>query len=51
MIEDQSQAEEARKVLLELKADNKGIENQGKAIAEAKARAEAGRIIGASQVK
>lgn len=26
-IEDQSQAEEARKSLLELKAENKGIEN------------------------
>eukprot|EP01017_Pseudomicrothorax_dubius_P016763 TRINITY_DN1896_c0_g1_i6.p1 TRINITY_DN1896_c0_g1~~TRINITY_DN1896_c0_g1_i6.p1 ORF type:complete len:800 (+),score=283.28 TRINITY_DN1896_c0_g1_i6:30-2429(+) len=50
-IEDQAKAEIARTKLLQLQAESKGVQNQGKAIAEAKARAEAEEITANSKVK
>lgn len=50
-IDDQSKAEEAKTKLVELEANCKTVENQGKAIAEAKAKAQADAIKAEANLK
>lgn len=50
-IEDQSKAENSRKTLLELQAKSEAVKNQGVAIAEAKAKAEANEIYYQSKLR
>lgn len=50
-IEDESKAEAAKKALLELQAKSEAIKNQGVAIADAKAKAEAEEIKAKSELK